>query len=137
MPDSPSASAPRSGTTPEGGRSQGKRPVLFIIGVLVAIVFTVGWGLALRSYGGSGTGVSTQTVAWKVVSDQEASITFQVSGDSPVSCLIKASDAQHVDVGQTEVDVAADDRNVTATVETVREASTVEVASCREQGSAK
>ncbi|RNL82806.1 DUF4307 domain-containing protein [Halostreptopolyspora alba] len=133
MPASPPDHAPGSVAK---GRGYGNAPAIFVIGLMVAVVFTVGWGFALMNYTGS-QGVQFQTVAWRVLSENEASITFEVSGDESVECVVLAKDDRHVEVGQTEVEVQPGDRNVTASVETVREATTVEVASCREQGSAK
>ncbi|MFC4560564.1 DUF4307 domain-containing protein [Nocardiopsis mangrovi] len=137
MPESPSDVPPPPGEQAPGAkRRHGNKPVIFIIGVLVAGVFTIGWGSALLSYGGAG-GVSMQTVAWRVLSDAEATITFQVNSGEPVECLVTATDAQHVEVGQTSVEVEAGLQDVTTSVETIREASAVQVASCREQGSTK
>ncbi|MBB4929768.1 hypothetical protein F4561_000588 [Lipingzhangella halophila] len=132
--------APPPDTTPEpsakGGRRYGNTPVIFVIGLLVAAVFTVGWGYALMNYSGN-SGLQYQTIAWRVVSENEATVTFEVSGNEPAQCVVLAKDDRHVEVGQTNVKVAPGNRNLTTSVETVREASTVEVASCREQGSAK
>ncbi|MUL39748.1 DUF4307 domain-containing protein [Streptomonospora sp. PA3] len=134
MPDRPAGSL--SGDTETAAsrvrRRLGNTPVFFVVGVLAAAVFTVGWGYALMSYGGTG-GVSVQVVAWRVESPQEASISFQVNSDAPAECVITARDNRHVVVGQTSVDVKAGIRDVTATVDTIREASAVEVGSCREQ----
>ncbi|MDA8368970.1 MAG: DUF4307 domain-containing protein [Nocardiopsaceae bacterium] len=136
MPDSSSHPAPGAAEAAQGRKKRfsGSKPAIFLIGVLVAGIFTIGWGSALVSYGGSG-GVSMQTIAWHVVSAEEASITFQVNSREPVVCVVTASDEQHVEVGQARVDVEAGVRDVTATVDTIREASAVQVASCREQGS--
>ncbi|WP_046468931.1 DUF4307 domain-containing protein [Allosalinactinospora lopnorensis] len=137
MPATPHDRAPEA-AEPAGAvkRRHGNTPIFFIIGLAVAAVFTVGWGYALMSYNGSG-GVSFQTVAWRVLSENEASITFEVSGSRPTHCVILAKDERHVEVGQTDVEIEPGNRNITTSVDTVREASTVEVASCREQGSAK
>jgi hypothetical protein len=78
-----------------------------------------------------------ETIAWQVESAEEADITFQVNSREPVVCVVTATDARHVEVGQTSVEVEAGVRDVTATVDTIREASAVQVASCREQGSTK
>ncbi|MFC3997094.1 DUF4307 domain-containing protein [Nocardiopsis sediminis] len=137
MPESPSdVPPPVVEQAPGAKRRHGNKPVIFIIGVLVAGVVAIGWGSALLSYGGAG-GVSMQTVAWRVLSDAEATITFQVNSREPVECLVTATDAQHVEVGQTSVEVEAGIQDVTTSVETIREASAVQVASCREQGSTK
>ncbi|MDT0304538.1 DUF4307 domain-containing protein [Streptomonospora wellingtoniae] len=139
MPDRPAGTA--TGATESAAswtrRRLGNTPVFFVVGVLAAAVFTIGWGYALMSYGGSGSGVSVQVVAWKVESADEASVSFQVNSDAPAECVITARDAQHVVVGQKSVDVESGIRDVTATVETIREASAVEVGSCREQSSTR
>ncbi|MFC7326754.1 DUF4307 domain-containing protein [Marinactinospora rubrisoli] len=125
------AAAPASG----GRRRLGNRPVFFLMGIVVAAVFTVGWGFALMSYSGGVNQPSYQVVAWRVNSGSEASISFQVNSREPALCLVSARDARHVQVGQTEVPVEAGVQDVHARIETVREASAVEVTSCREQGS--
>ncbi|CAM3835914.1 hypothetical protein GCM10009799_45020 [Nocardiopsis rhodophaea] len=136
MPDSPSASTPDAAPPARGMRRlYGNKPFIFLMGLLGAGVFTVGWGSALMSYGGHTGGVSYQTIAWNAESDEEATITFQVNSGSPAVCVISATDAHHVEVGQARVEIKAGNRNVTTNVETVRTASAVEVTSCREQGS--
>ncbi|QBI52494.1 DUF4307 domain-containing protein [Streptomonospora litoralis] len=134
MPDRP-ADHP-SGTTESAAswtrRRLGNTPVFFVVGVLAAVVFTIGWGYALMSYGGS-QGASVQVIAWNIESAREAEVTFQVNSDAPAECVITARDGQHVVVGQTSVEVESGIRDVTATVDTIREASAVEVGSCREQ----
>ncbi|GAB3207600.1 DUF4307 domain-containing protein [Marinactinospora thermotolerans] len=121
------------GPAPAPRRRLGNRPVFFVLAVLAAAIFTVGWGTALLGYSGTLNQAHYQTIAWKVDSATEASITFQVNARNPTLCLITATDAQHVQVGQTEVAVEAGLRDVRATVETVREATSIQVASCREQ----
>ncbi|MDA0565990.1 DUF4307 domain-containing protein [Streptomonospora sp. S1-112] len=135
MADSP---ADRASGAPAPGaqRRLGNTPVFFVVGIAAAVVFTIGWGLALMSYGGSG-GVSVQVVAWSVDSAEEASVTFQVNSSAPAECVITARDSRHVEVGQRTVEVESGIRDVTATVDTIREASAVEVGSCREQGSTR
>ncbi|KUP95893.1 DUF4307 domain-containing protein [Thermobifida cellulosilytica] len=128
----PTAARPASGTR----RRLGNQPFFFVLGVLAAVVFTIGWGIALFSYSGNALGqVHHQTVAWRIVSDTEARISFQTTSDSGARCLIRAYDEQHVEVGLTEVSVEGGLRNVEATIDTVRRATTVQVVSCREQGS--
>ncbi|GAB3487127.1 DUF4307 domain-containing protein [Nocardiopsis coralliicola] len=145
MPESPAdlssdGAARRSGaaadTAAAGARQplwrrHGSKPVFFFLALLAAAVFTFGWGTALVSYGETG-GVAQQTIAWDITSESEASITFEVSSDTQVSCLVRAYDEQHVEVGQTEVELEPGTRSVTATIETVRAAVMVEVASCQE-----
>ncbi|GLU46852.1 DUF4307 domain-containing protein [Nocardiopsis ansamitocini] len=136
MPPTPDeATADAAPTAAPARRRLGNKPFFFVLGVLAAAVFTVGWGLALLSYSGNGPGqVHYQTVAWKVVSDSEAHISFQVNSKAGALCLITATDAQHVQVGQTEVSVGSGVQDTGTTIDTVRRASAVEVASCREQG---
>lgn len=140
MPDRPAGSMsgepePASGAAESAAswtrRRLGNTPVFFVVGLLAAVVFTIGWGYALMSYSGSG-GASVQVVSWQTES-QEASVSFQVNSDAPAECVITARDDKHVVVGQKSVDVESGIRDVTATVDTIREASAVEVGSCREQ----
>ncbi|GAB3462675.1 hypothetical protein GCM10027570_49340 [Streptomonospora sediminis] len=130
------ASAAPAPVAPSLRRRLGNTPVFFVVGVLAAAVFTFGWGYALMSYGGSGA-VSMQVVAWDIESPEKASVSFQVNSDAPAECVITAFDGRHVVVGQTKVEVESGIRDVTATVDTIREASAVEVGSCREQGSTR
>ncbi|WP_017556545.1 DUF4307 domain-containing protein [Nocardiopsis baichengensis] len=118
------------------GKRHGARPVFFVLGLIAAGVFTVGWGFALMSYGDH-TGVANQTIAWSIDSGDEATITFETNSGGPAVCVVRATDAQHVEVGQRSVEVEAGTQESTATIETVRRAAMVEVASCREQGTAK
>ncbi|MDA2803144.1 DUF4307 domain-containing protein [Nocardiopsis suaedae] len=118
------------------GKRHGARPVFFVLGLIAAAVFTVGWGFALMSYGDH-TGVANQTIAWSIESDDAASITFQTNSGGPAVCVVRATDSQHVEVGQRRVEVGAGTQDVTTEIETVRRAAMVEVASCRDQGTAK
>ncbi|PSK87374.1 uncharacterized protein DUF4307 [Murinocardiopsis flavida] len=136
MPSNTTESAPAAGDpAPATRRRHGNKPVIFIVGVVVAAVFTVGWGLALSSYNGSLNQTSYQTLSWTIDSGSQATVRFQVNGGAPSQCLITATDGRHVEVGQSTVDVEAGLRNATAKVETVRRASAVQVTSCREQES--
>lgn len=149
MPDRPDADSPDTTgeeavastasdapVAPSLRRRLGNTPVFFVVGVLAAAVFTFGWGYALMSYGGS-SAVSMQVVAWDIESPEKAGVSFQVNSDAPAECVITARDDRHVVVGQTKVEVESGIRDVTATVDTIREASAVEVGSCREQGSTR
>ncbi|MFD0773172.1 DUF4307 domain-containing protein [Streptomonospora algeriensis] len=145
MPDRPAGSEPGEPEPAPGSaesaaswtrRRLGNTPVFFVVGLLAAVVFTIGWGYALMSYSGSG-GASVQVVAWQAESPEKASVSFQVNSDAPAECVITARDDQHVVVGQTSVDVESGIRDVTASVDTIREASAVEVGSCREQSSTR
>lgn len=134
QPDKPlrAAAQPVSGTR----RRLGNQPFFFVLGVIAAIIFTIGWGTALFSYSGNRLGqVHYQTFAWQIVSDTEARISFQTNSSSGARCLISAYDEQHVEVGTTEVTVERGLREVEATIDTVRRATTVQVVSCREQAS--
>lgn len=136
MSSNPTELTPETGEPAVGARRRhGNKPVIFIVGVVVAAVFTLGWGIALQSYSGSFGQTSFQTISWSVDSDSAASIRFQVNGRAPSQCLITATDDKHVEVGQTTTEVAGGLRNVTAEIETVRRATAVEVVSCREQES--
>ena len=132
QPDNPlrAAAQPVSGTR----RRLGNQPFFFVLGVIAAIICTIGWGAALFSYSGNTLGqVHHQTFAWRIVSDTEARISFQTNSSSGARCLIRAYDEYHVEVGTTEVTVEGGLREVEATIDTVRRATTVQVVSCREQ----
>lgn len=127
--DAADSAAPAAPTS----RRHGNGPVFFVLGVLAAAVFTVGWGYALLSYSGMGTGVHHQVISFSIPSEERASITYQVNSRNDAVCVITAKDARHVEIGQARAQIEAGNRTLTTTVETVRRASTVEVASCREQ----
>ncbi|GAA3741859.1 DUF4307 domain-containing protein [Salinactinospora qingdaonensis] len=131
-------STPRTSTSdterPQGQRRLGNRPVFFFMAVIVATVFTVGWGIALMNYSGTFGQVSYQTLTWQVDSAEQAAISFEVNTAKPALCLITATDSRHVRVGQKEVSVNPGLHTVRAEIETIRQAATVEVVSCREQG---
>ncbi|TDQ54824.1 DUF4307 domain-containing protein [Actinorugispora endophytica] len=137
MPSKPDEAVSHDAGPATGARRRlGNRPVFFVLGVIAAVVFTIGWGFALLSYSGSMPGqVHFQTATWDVVSDSEARITFQTNSRDGALCLISAVDEQHVQVGQSEVPVESGVRDVEATIDTVRRASAVQVVSCREQAS--
>ncbi|WP_304453489.1 DUF4307 domain-containing protein [Nocardiopsis sp. YSL2] len=116
-------------------KRHGNGPVFFVIATVFAVLCAVGWGYSVMSYSGLGGGVYHQVVSYSVPSADEAAITYEVNSRGGADCLITALDDQHVEVGQTRSSVEAGNRMVSTTVDTVRQASTVEVASCREQGS--
>lgn len=121
--------------TPEAAqqsRRRGNTPIfgLLAIGVM-AVLFTIGWGTWMLNYTGAGYNEPHQVMTWEVTSDTSASITFEVNASEPTNCLITALDETHVEIGQDEVEVDAGMTQVTHTLETTREATMVEVTSCR------
>ena len=86
QPDNPlrAAAQPVSGTR----RRLGNQPFFFVLGVIAAIIFTIGWGIALFSYSGNTLGqVHHQTFAWRIVSDTEARISSR-----PTAVRVRAVD---------------------------------------------
>ncbi|MBR8744368.1 DUF4307 domain-containing protein [Nocardiopsis sp. MG754419] len=122
-------------TAPALRKRHGNGPVFFVVGTLFAVAVTFGWGLSVMNYTGLGGGVFHQVVTVSAPSADEARISFEVNSRDGAECLLRALDSQMVEVGTTRVEVESGNRMVEASVETVRQASTVEVASCREQGS--
>lgn len=122
-------------TAPALRKRHGNGPVFFIVGTLFAVLVTFGWGLSVMSYNGLGGGVYHQVVTVTAPSADEARISFEVNSKEGAECLLRALDEQMVEVGTSRVEVEAGNRMVEASIETVRQAGTVEVASCREQGS--
>lgn len=116
-------------------KQHGNGPVFFVIATVFAVLCAVGWGYSVMSYSGLGGGVYHQVVSYSLESPDEVTIDYEVNSRNGAECLIVALDDQHVEVGQKRSAAEAGNRMVTTTVETVRQASTVEVASCREQGS--
>lgn len=116
-------------------KRHGNGPVFFIVGTIFALAVTFGWGMSVMNYIGLGGQVYHQVVTASAPSASQAQISFEVNSRDGAECLIRALDSQMVEVGTHRVEVESGNRMVNATVETVRQASTVEVASCREQGS--
>ncbi|HJE59351.1 MAG TPA: DUF4307 domain-containing protein [Nocardiopsis listeri] len=122
-------------TAPALRKRHGNGPVFFVVGTIFAVAVTFGWGLSVMSYSGLGGGVYHQVVTVTAPSADEARISFEVNSKEGAECLLRALDEQMVEVGTSRVEVEAGNRMVEASIETVRQAGTVEVASCREQGS--
>ncbi|MBE3000225.1 DUF4307 domain-containing protein [Nocardiopsis sp. HNM0947] len=116
-------------------KRHGNGPLFFVIGTIFAIATSIGWGYSVMSYSGLSGSVYHQVVSYDAGTADEASITFEVNSRDGAECLITALDDQHVEVGQERLEVEAGNRMATTTVDTIRQASTVEIASCREQGS--
>ncbi|MFL1381139.1 MULTISPECIES: DUF4307 domain-containing protein [unclassified Nocardiopsis] len=135
--DEPAADAavPDEETAPALRKHHGNGPVFFVIASAFAVLCAVGWGYAVMSYTGLGGGVYHQVITSSAPSASEATITYEVNSRDGAVCLIRALDERLVEVGQTTVTTESGNRMVSTTVETVRQAATVEVASCREQGS--
>lgn len=116
-------------------KRHGNGPLFFIIGTIFAVACSIGWGYSVMNYSGLSGSVYHQVVTYNTDSADEASITFEVNSKDGAECLITALDDQHVEVGQERLSVDPGNRMTTMSVETIRQASTVEIASCREQGS--
>ncbi|CAL9402998.1 DUF4307 domain-containing protein [Nocardiopsis dassonvillei] len=122
-------------TVPALRKRHGNGPVFFVIATLFAVACAVGWGYSLMNFSGLGGGVYHQVITFSAPTPEEATISYEVNSRNGAECLVVALDEQFVEVGQTRSKAEAGNRMVTTTVETVRQAATVEVASCREQGS--
>ena len=116
-------------------KHHGNGPVFFVIATVFAVLCAIGWGYSVMSYSGLGGGVYHQVISYSLDSPDEVTIGYEVNSQNGAECLVVALDDQHVEVGQMRTTTEAGNRMVNTTVETVRQASTVEVASCREQGS--
>ncbi len=136
MPATPEDDAVNSAdTAPALRKRHGNGPVFFVVGTIFAVLVSIGWGYSVMSYTGLSGGVYHQVVTVSAPSETEARISFEVNSKNGAECLLRALDDQMVEVGTERVDVEGGNRMVSQTVGTVRQASTVEVASCREQGS--
>ncbi|MBQ1083972.1 MULTISPECIES: DUF4307 domain-containing protein [unclassified Nocardiopsis] len=122
-------------TAPALRKRHGNGPVFFVVATIFAVAVSIGWGYSVMSYTGLSGGVYHQVVAVTAPTGSEARIDFEVNSKNGAECLLRALDSQMVEVGTERVEVEGGNRMVSQTVETVRQASTVEVASCREQGS--
>jgi hypothetical protein len=122
-------------TAPALRKRHGNGPVFFVVATIFAVAVSVGWGYSVMSYTGLSGGVYHQVITVSAPSESEARISFEVNSKNGAECLLRALDNQMVEVGEVRVEVEGGNRMVNQTVETVRQASTVEVASCREQGS--
>ena len=136
MPATPEDDAVNSAdTAPALRKRHGNGPVFFVVGTIFAVLVSFGWGLSVMNYTGLGGGVFHQVITASAPTASKAEISFEVNSRGGAECLLRALDAQLVEVGTSRVEVESGNRMVNASVETVRQASTVEVASCREQGS--
>lgn len=122
-------------TAPALRKRHGNGPVFFVVATIFAVAVSIGWGYSVMSYTGLSGGVYHQVITVSAPSESEARISFEVNSKNGAECLLRALDSQMVEVGEARVEVEGGNRMVSQTVETVRQASTVEVASCREQGS--
>ena len=122
-------------TAPALRKRHGNGPVFFVVATVFAVAVSVGWGYSVMNYTGLSGGVYHQVVAVTAPTGDAARIDFEVNSKNGAECLLRALDGQMVEVGTERVEVEGGNRMVSQTVETVRQASTVEVASCREQGS--
>lgn len=116
-------------------KRHGNGPLFFVLGTIFAVACTIGWGNSVMTYTGLSGDVYHQVVSFSAPSEKEADITVQVNSKNGAECMILALDDQHVEVGQERFTVEGGNRTVTANMETLRQASTVEVTSCREQDS--
>ena len=136
MPATPEDDAVNSAdTAPALRKRHGNGPVFFVVATIFAVLVSIGWGYSVMSYTGLSGGVYHQVITVSAPSESEARISFEVNSKNGAECLLRALDSQMVEVGTERVEVEGGNRMVYKTVETVRQASTVEVASCREQGS--
>ncbi|MCY9787688.1 DUF4307 domain-containing protein [Nocardiopsis sp. EMB25] len=134
MPATPEEAAVNSAdAAPALRKRHGNGPLFFLFGTIFAVITAVGWGYSVMNYNGLAGGVYHQVVSFEVRSADEARITFEVNSQGGARCLVSALDDQMVQVGQDSVTVEPGNRMVTTSVDTLRQASTVEVASCREQ----
>ncbi|PRY01884.1 DUF4307 domain-containing protein [Allonocardiopsis opalescens] len=103
---------------------------LIVLGVIAA-VFTVGWGIAHFTYKEGGS-VSNQMISYSVPTDDEVSLRFAVGRLTPghVTCLVRATDAQHVEVGTAEVPVPPGDDEVRFELATTHRAASAEITGC-------
>lgn len=122
-------------TAPALRKRHGNGPVFFVIAAVFATACAVGWGYSVMNFSGLGGGVYHQVVSYTAPTPDEATISYEVNSRNGAECLLVALDDRFVEVGQTRARTEAGNRMVTTTMETVRQAATVEVASCREQGS--
>lgn len=122
-------------TAPALRKRHGNGPVFFVVATIFAVLVSIGWGYSVMSYTGLSGGVYHQVVTVSAPSESEARISFEVNSKNGAECFLRALDSQMVEVGTERVEVEGGNRMVSQTVGTVRQASTVEVASCREQGS--
>lgn len=116
-------------------KRHGNGPLFFVLGTIFAVVCTIGWGNSVMTYTGLSGDVYHQVVSFSTSSEKEADITVQVNSKNGAECVVVALDDRHVEVGQERFAVEGGNRTVTASLDTLRQASTVEVVSCREQGS--
>jgi hypothetical protein len=103
--------------------------------VLVAVVVAVFLGLvALVTYWLSASSVASQLTGFAVVSDQRVDVTIEVSRDvgATTTCVLRAQDVHHQDVGYATVTIPPGRADLQATypLATTGRAATAEVLGC-------
>ncbi|MET9336812.1 DUF4307 domain-containing protein [Nonomuraea sp. NPDC003804] len=111
---------------------QGRLVVHVVIAVLVAII-AGGWGYVMWTATGQAT-VPQQVIAFDASKPDSAEITFGVGrpADKTVVCRLRATDANHVEVGSKEVRIPAGEGYIQLKerLDTSAQASSVHIQSC-------
>ncbi|GAA3200216.1 DUF4307 domain-containing protein [Actinocorallia longicatena] len=105
---------------------------------LVVVAFVGGWAVIMGNAGGDGpaglTGVSGETIGFRVQSDTAVQVTFQIKKpeDALVKCVVKARAHDGLTVGQTEVSAQPGRTGSTQVIvlPTTARATTAEVLDC-------
>ncbi|MEU4722583.1 DUF4307 domain-containing protein [Nonomuraea dietziae] len=111
---------------------QGRFVVHVVIAILVAIV-AGGWGYVMWTATGQAT-VPQQVVAFDASRPDSAGITFEISrpAGKGVVCRLRATDANHVEVGSKEVKIPAGEGYIRLRerLDTSAQASSVHIQAC-------
>ncbi|MFD1940503.1 MULTISPECIES: DUF4307 domain-containing protein [Nonomuraea] len=111
---------------------QGRFVVHVVIGVLVAII-AGGWGYVMWSATGN-VGVTKQVIAFDATRPESAEITFEIAkpADRAAVCRLRATDANHVEVGSKEVKIPAGEgyTRLKESLDTSGQASSVHIQYC-------
>ncbi|MCE1179176.1 MAG: DUF4307 domain-containing protein [Micrococcales bacterium] len=114
---------------PRPAPGQGKWWVMGAIGITIGVALATWFGLAI-----SVGQITWKTTAYKVVSDSEASVTFEVHRPDgrATTCTVQALDVSYGVVGTLDVPVEAGPKVAqrSATVKTTSRANTVTAKSC-------
>ena len=116
-----------------------RRPVGTIITVAVVILASV----AALAFVGVGLGRDTlqaQLLTWSVIAPDHSTATFEIQRQTPeaVTCVLRAQDESHADVGYAPIVIESGELRVRVTYElrTLAPAYVVEIAGCSMVGSA-
>ncbi len=117
---------------PDTPERRGRFVVHLVIGALVAIA-AGGWGYVMWAAKGD-TQVIDQVITFDASRPEQVEITFEIhkAAEEAAICRLRATDAEHIEVGTKEVQIPAGDAHVVRTerLDTSAQATSVHVHYC-------